>query len=61
MTTESKIQIPIRISNAQHKRFVAVSRMTKIPMSILARDALERHLSEIETHGIEEVLKQENR
>lgn len=57
MTTESKIQIPIRINPALHQRFVAVSKMTKISMSTLARDALERHLSDIETNGIEIVLK----
>jgi predicted DNA-binding protein len=60
MTTESKIQIPIRINPALHQRFVAVSKMTKIPMSVLARDALERYLSDIESHGIEVVLKQVN-
>lgn len=56
--TTTKIQLPIRISHAQHQRFVAISKTTKIPMSILARDALERHLSDIETNGIEVVLKQ---
>lgn len=60
MTTESKIQIPIRINPALHQRFVVVSKMTKIPMSILARDALERHLADIETYGIEVVLKKKN-
>jgi predicted DNA-binding protein len=59
MTTQTKIQVPIRINPAQHQRFVAVSKMTKIPMSILARDALERHLSDIEKNGIEVVLKQD--
>jgi predicted DNA-binding protein len=58
MTTTTKVQLPIRISQAQHQRFVAISQATKIPMSTLARDALERHLSNIETNGIEAVLKQ---
>jgi predicted DNA-binding protein len=55
MTT--KIQLPIRISHSQHQRFVVISKTTRIPMSILARDALERHLSDIEENGIEAVLK----
>jgi len=58
MTTKTKIQVPIRISSKQHQRFATISQQTRIPMSILARDALERHLSDIETHGIEAVLQQ---
>jgi predicted DNA-binding protein len=60
MTTTTKVQLPIRISQAQHQRFVAISQATKIPMSTLARDALERHLLDIETNGIEAVLKRTN-
>jgi predicted DNA-binding protein len=56
MTTATKVSIPIRISHALHKRFIDVSKQTKIPMSTLARDALELHLSNIEVYGIEAVL-----
>jgi predicted DNA-binding protein len=58
MTARTKIQVPIRISKEQHQRFTSISKQTRIPMSILARDALERHLSDIETNGIQVVLNQ---
>lgn len=60
MTTQNKIQVPIRVSKSEHLRFVAISQQTRIPMSILAREALERYLSDIEIYGIEVVLKREN-
>lgn len=53
---EPRVQIPIRINQSLHQRFTEVSSKTKIPMSTLARDALERHLSDIETRGISAVL-----
>ncbi len=53
---EPRVQIPIRINQSLHQRFTEVSSKTKIPMSTLARDALERHLSDIETRGITAVL-----
>lgn len=56
MTTQSKIQVPIRINSTLHQRFASISKQTRIPMSILARDALERHLTDIEKYGIEVVL-----
>jgi len=56
MTTQFRIQVPIRISSALHHRFASISKQTRIPMSILARDALERHLADIEANGIEVAL-----
>ena len=52
MTTTSRIQIPIRISHEQHQRFTSVSIKTGIPMSVIARNALEKYIADIETNGI---------
>ena len=54
--TQPKVQIPIRINHSLHERFTNVSRRTKIPMSTLTRDAIERHISDIEHRGITAVL-----
>lgn len=51
-----KVQIPIRIDHSLHQRFSSISHRTKIPMSTLARDALQRHISDIEARGITVVL-----
>ena len=51
-----RIQIPIRINHSLHQRFTKISNKTKIPMSTLARDAIERHLADIEYRGISAVL-----
>ena len=51
-----RIQIPIRINQSQHTKFTNISRRTKIPMSTLARDAIARHIKDIETRGITAVL-----
>ncbi len=53
-------QIPIRINHSQHTRFTNISKRTKIPMSTLARDAIERHISDIESRGITAVLNDMN-
>ncbi len=53
-------QIPIRINHSQHARFTNISKRTKIPMSTLARDAIERHISDIESRGITAVLNDMN-
>ncbi len=53
-----RVQIPLRINHSQHKRFANISRFTKIPMSILARDAIERHITDIEHRGITAVLNE---
>ncbi len=53
-------QIPIRINHSQHARFTNISKRTKIPMSTLARDAIERHISDIENRGITAVLNDMN-
>jgi len=57
-TTEllPKVQIPIRINHSLHERFSNISKRTKIPMSTLTRDAIARHISDIEHHGITAVL-----
>ena len=52
-----RVQIPLRINHSQHQRFTNISRHTKIPMSILARDAIERHITDIEHRGISAVLE----
>lgn len=51
-----RVQIPIRINYSLHQRFINISNKTKIPMSTLARDAIERHLTDIENRGIGAVL-----
>lgn len=51
-----RVQVPIRINHSLHQRFTSISNKTKIPMSTLARDAIERHLTDIETRGISAVL-----
>ena len=51
-----RVQVPIRINYSLHQRFTSISNKTKIPMSTLARDAIERHLTDIETRGISAVL-----
>jgi len=48
--------VPIRINHSLYERFTVLSKRTKIPMSTIARDALERHISDIETRGITTVL-----
>lgn len=53
-----RVQIPIRIDHSLHQRFTSISHRTKIPMSTLARDALERHISDIDSRGIPVVLKE---
>ena len=57
-TTETlpKVQLPIRINQSLHERFSNLSKRTKIPMSTLTRDAIERHISDIEHRGITAVL-----
>ena len=59
-TTEllPKVQIPIRINHSLHERFSTISKRTKIPMSTLTRDAIERHISDIEHRGITAVLNE---
>jgi hypothetical protein len=52
MSANKKVQVPIRISKEQHQRFVLISRRTRIPMAVLARDALERLLNENETRDL---------
>ena len=54
--TKPNVQIPIRINHSLHERFTNISRRTKIPMSTLTRDAIERHISDIEHRGITAVL-----
>jgi len=49
-------QIPIRIAHSQHTKFTNISKRTKIPMSVLCRDAIARHINDIETRGITAVL-----
>ena len=51
-----KVQIPIRINHSLHERFTNISKRTKIPMSTLTRDAIERHIAVIEHRGITAVL-----
>lgn len=53
---QPRVQIPIRLAHSQHTKFTAISRRTKIPMSTLARDAIARHIKDIETRGITAVL-----
>jgi predicted DNA-binding protein len=57
-TTETlpKVQLPIRINQSLHERFSNLSKRTKIPMSTLTRDAIERHIADIEHRGITAVL-----
>ena len=54
---QPRVQIPIRIVHSQHTKFTNISKRTKIPMSTLARDAIARHIHDIETRGITAVLK----
>ena len=54
--TQPKVQIPIRINHSLHVRFTNISKRTKIPMSTLTRDAIERHIADIEHRGITAVL-----
>ena len=53
---QPRVQIPIRLAHSQHIKFTNISRRTKIPMSTLARDAIARHINDIETRGITAVL-----
>jgi len=53
---QPRVQIPIRIAHSQHTKFINISKRTKIPMSTLARDAIARHIKDIETRGITAVL-----
>jgi len=53
---QPRVQIPIRINQSQHTKITNISRRTKIPMSTLARDAIARHIKDIETRGITAVL-----
>ena len=57
-TTETlpKVQLPIRINQSLHERFSNISKRTKIPMSTLTRDAIARHIYDIEHRGITAVL-----
>ena len=59
-TTETlpKVQLPIRINQSLHQRFSNLSKRTKIPMSTLTRDAIERHITDIEHRGITAVLEE---
>ena len=54
---QPRVQIPIRIAHSQHTKITKISKRTKIPMSTLARDAIARHIKDIETRGITAVLK----
>ena len=54
--TQPKVQIPIRLDYSLHQRFTNISKRTKIPMSTLTRDAIERHIADIEHRGITAVL-----
>lgn len=56
--TEDKprVQIPIRINSSLYEKFNTISKKTRIPKSILARDAIERHMTDIENRGITAVL-----
>jgi hypothetical protein len=53
---QPRVQIPIRINHSQHTKFTNISKRTKIPMSVLFRDAIARHIRDIETRGITAVL-----
>lgn len=54
---QPRVQIPIRIAHSQHTKITNISKRTKIPMSTLARDAIARHIKDIEIRGITAVLK----
>jgi predicted DNA-binding protein len=53
---EPRVQVPIRLDASMYNKFNRISKSTKIPMSVLFRDAIERHTKDIETRGITAVL-----
>lgn len=53
---EPRVQIPIRLDASMYNKFNRISKSTKIPKSTLARDAIARHLNDIQTRGISAVL-----
>ena len=53
---EPRVQVPIRLDASMYKKFNRISKSTKIPKATLARDAIARHLNDIQIRGITEVL-----
>ena len=53
---EPRVQVPIRLDASMYKKFNRISKSTKIPKATLARDAIARHLNDIQIRGISAVL-----
>ena len=55
---EPRVQVPIRLDASMYNKFNRISKSTKIPKATLARDAIARHLNDIQTRGISAVLSE---
>ena len=53
---EPRVQVPIRLDASMYNKFNRISKSTKIPKATLARDAIARHLNDIQIRGITAVL-----
>ena len=53
---EPRVQVPIRLDASMYNKFKRISNSTKIPNATLARDAIARHLNDIQIRGITAVL-----
>ena len=53
---EPRVQVPIRLDASMYNKFNRISKSTKIPKATLARDAIARHLNDIQIRGISAVL-----
>jgi predicted DNA-binding protein len=55
---QPRVQVPIRIDASMYNKFNQISKSTKIPKATLARDAIARHLNDIQIRGITAVLNE---